>query len=185
LVISDWTSPADYTYSVTKTGVYSLRVKIAPTHSSYSEKTVSLRVDFEDTNYDQIVIASLATKISEIAVAESLAAIGAVTGPVGETTSMITPFLAVVFPFAGAALTNFLIVKNQFRLILYYPINFPENYQGILKLLVPVDQNLFMPVVKDMVAEAHFEEIYLRQTKNEYLKVSSVFLFAGGLKFMF
>ena len=113
--IPGWTEPEYYTYTIAKSGAKSLRVVLIPKQNSYLEKTIALRVNYKDTNWNEIVVADISDKIYRVALDETLGGLGSVTSQASSTVESLAPFLGLVFPAFGATITNFLIVKNQFR----------------------------------------------------------------------
>jgi hypothetical protein len=113
--VPEWTAPEDYTYTIENSGVKSLRVILTPKHDAYDVKTINLRVDYKDTNWNEKVTAEMPDKIYRIKTSENLSAIGKVTGQMSEAVENLAPFLGIVFPVFANGLTSFLIFKNQFR----------------------------------------------------------------------
>jgi hypothetical protein len=113
--IPGWTAPKDYTYTIAKSGTNSLRATLIPNHDAYPEKTITLRVNFKDPNWNEIVIADISDKIYRVEADESMGAVGGVTSQASAVVESLAPFLGFAFPAFGGAITNFLIVKNQFR----------------------------------------------------------------------
>jgi hypothetical protein len=73
---------------------------------------------------------------------------------------------------------------NHFRLIFFYPVTYPINYQNILMILVRpmgtnfVSKNLYgLTCSKD---KSYFEAEFTRPTVNGWLVVSEVFLWSTG-----
>ena len=113
--IPGWTEPKDYTYTIAKSGVKSLRVVMIPNHNSYLEKTISLRINYKDRNWNEIAVAEISDKIYRVEPDETLGALGSVTSQASSMVESLGPFLGFAFPAFGATITNFLIVKNQFK----------------------------------------------------------------------
>jgi hypothetical protein len=113
--IPGWTAPKDYTYTVQKSGAKSLRVILIPKHDAYLEKNINIRVNYKDKNWNEIAIAVVSDKIYLTEVDETLGALGSVTSQVSGIVESLAPFLGVAFPGLAAGISNFLIVKNQFR----------------------------------------------------------------------
>jgi hypothetical protein len=61
--IPGWIAPEDYTYTIEKSGVKSLRVILIPKHDAYDEKTIKLRINYKDTNWNYTVTAEIPDKI--------------------------------------------------------------------------------------------------------------------------
>ena len=113
--IPGWTTPEDYTYTITKSGTKSLRVTLVSNHDAYPEKTITLSVNFKDPNWNEIAVADFSAKIYRLEPNETIDAVGSVTSQASAAVEILAPLLGFVFPAMGASITNFLIVKNQFR----------------------------------------------------------------------
>ena len=113
--IPGWTEPKDYTYTIAKSGVKSLRVVLIPKRNSYLEKTITLRINYKDRNWNEIAVAEISDKIHRVEPDETLGALGSVTSQGSSMVESLAPFLGFAFPGLAAGLTNFLVVKNQFR----------------------------------------------------------------------
>jgi hypothetical protein len=113
--IPGWTVPQDYTYAIAKSGVKSLRVLLIPNHNNYLEKTLTLRINYKDRNWNEIAVAEICDKIYRVKPDEILGALGSVTSQVSSIIESLAPFLGFAFPGLANGFTNFLIVKNQFR----------------------------------------------------------------------
>lgn len=73
---------------------------------------------------------------------------------------------------------------NHFRVILFYPVTYPYNYQKMLMILVrPMGTNFISRNIYPLTGtqnQSYFEAEFTRPTANGWLVISEVFLWSIG-----
>ena len=116
---------------------------------------------------------------------ENVKAAAEKTGAVVSSIQTFAPIIVSAFPMLAPFLISFLFAINYFKLLLFYPVKFPANYKGILTFLTSKQKFFLQPMIEKAATmkNQQFRDIYLLDTKNEWLFLSRIYLYTIGAKF--